>query len=107
MNNENIIVIATTNNIKNFDPALLRSGRLSQVILVDNPSLNERIDILEKLFKAKNLKIMANQLLERHNGEVPSNFEDLENLITTTPNDQELGEAIRTAYGRQNGDNWS
>ena len=23
---------------------------------------------------------MANQLLERHNGEVPSNFEDLENL---------------------------
>ena len=23
---------------------------------------------------------MVNQLLERHNGEVPSNFEDLENL---------------------------
>ena len=30
--------------------------------------------------KAKNLKLMANQLLEKHNGEVPANFEDLENL---------------------------
>lgn len=64
MNNENIIVIATTNNVKNFDPALLRSGRLSQVILVDNPCLNERVDILEKLFKAKNLKISKKGLIE-------------------------------------------
>ena len=30
--------------------------------------------------KAKKFKIMANQLLEKHDGEVPSNFEDLENL---------------------------
>lgn len=30
--------------------------------------------------KAKNLKIMALQLLERHQGKVPDNFEDLENL---------------------------
>lgn len=30
--------------------------------------------------KAKNLKIMAMQLLERHSGEVPNTFEELENL---------------------------
>lgn len=30
--------------------------------------------------KAKNLKVMAMQLLERHSGEVPSTFEELENL---------------------------
>ena len=30
--------------------------------------------------KAKNLKLMANQLLEKYNGEVPATFEDLENL---------------------------
>ena len=30
--------------------------------------------------KARNLKIMALQLLEKHQGEVPDNFEDLENL---------------------------
>jgi endonuclease-3 len=30
--------------------------------------------------KAKNLKIMAMQLLERHSGKVPNTFEELENL---------------------------
>ena len=30
--------------------------------------------------KAKNLKLMASQLLEKHNGEVPATFEDLEDL---------------------------
>ena len=30
--------------------------------------------------KAKNLKLMAEQLVERHGSEVPQNFEDLENL---------------------------
>ena len=48
---------------------------------LEEPEIKELIkEIGLSTTKAKNLKIMANQLLERHNGEVPSNFEDLENL---------------------------
>ncbi|MGB4448277.1 MAG: endonuclease III [Cloacibacterium sp.] len=48
---------------------------------LEEPEIKELIkEIGLSTTKAKNLKLMANQLLERHDGEVPSNFEDLENL---------------------------
>jgi endonuclease-3 len=48
---------------------------------LEEPEIKELIkEIGLSTTKAKNLKLMANQLLERHNGEVPATFEDLENL---------------------------
>ena len=43
----NIIFIWTTNLIKDLDPAVIRSGRLSQTIKVDNPDL----EAIEQIFK--------------------------------------------------------
>ena len=52
-----------------------------KMAVLEEPEIKELIkEIGLSTTKAKNLKTMANQLLERHNGEVPANFEDLENL---------------------------
>lgn len=48
---------------------------------LEEPEIKELIkEIGLSTTKAKNLKLMANQLLENHNGEVPATFEELENL---------------------------
>ncbi len=48
---------------------------------LEEPEIKELIkEIGLSTTKAKNLKLMANQLLENHSGEVPATFEELENL---------------------------
>ncbi|WP_265042849.1 ATP-binding protein [Wolbachia endosymbiont (group A) of Scambus nigricans] len=42
-----IIVIGATNRIDDIDPALIRSGRLGQKVLIPNPSMEARQKILE------------------------------------------------------------
>lgn len=54
---ENIptILIGATNNIKWLDPALVRPGRFDKTINITNPTLEDRIEILE--FYSKKIKI--------------------------------------------------
>ncbi len=44
--NANVIVIAATNRPDVLDPALLRPGRFDRRVIIDNPSLEDRIAIL-------------------------------------------------------------
>jgi cell division protease FtsH len=43
---DNVIVMAATNRPEILDPAILRPGRFDRQIVVDNPTLQDRIDIL-------------------------------------------------------------
>jgi cell division protease FtsH len=43
---ENVIVMAATNRPDVLDPAILRPGRFDRQVVVDNPTLQDRIDIL-------------------------------------------------------------
>ena len=45
--NENIIVLAATNRPDILDPALLRPGRFDRLVVVDMPSLADRLEILK------------------------------------------------------------
>lgn len=51
LKNTNMIVIATTNNLHKFSKAMIRPGRLNNVIFVDKPSYKERVDMLYKFFE--------------------------------------------------------
>ncbi|HNG97779.1 MAG TPA: AAA family ATPase, partial [Candidatus Absconditabacterales bacterium] len=42
----NVIVMAATNRPDTLDPALLRSGRFDRKIMVSNPTLEERVEII-------------------------------------------------------------
>lgn len=44
--NANVIVIAATNRPDVLDPALLRPGRFDRRVIIDNPSLEDRVAIL-------------------------------------------------------------
>lgn len=63
-----VIVIAATNRPDTLDPALLRSGRFDRKILVTNPTLEERIEIInyylknKKIAKGVNLESLAKRL---------------------------------------------
>lgn len=43
------VLLATTNYLNRLDPALIRSGRLDEAILVPSPDLNTRKELLQKL----------------------------------------------------------
>jgi len=51
----NVIVIAATNRPDILDAALLRSGRFDRKVMVGNPTLEERVMILEYHVKGKKL----------------------------------------------------
>ncbi len=44
--NENILVIAATNNLEKIDPALIRPGRFDRKVFVPLPGISDRKDIL-------------------------------------------------------------
>ena len=54
--NENIMVFAATNRVKDLDPALLRSGRFDRKIYIDYPNKNERKEILEYYVRDKTIE---------------------------------------------------
>lgn len=61
LNKKNIIFIATTNDIDRIDKALIRAGRLDNIIYLDNPTDIERKNIIDKLLKKYKLKFQKNK----------------------------------------------
>ncbi len=65
--NTNVIVMAATNRPDVLDPALLRPGRFDRRVVVDNPGVNDRAEILavharnKPLAKDVDLKAIAKQ----------------------------------------------
>ncbi len=63
--NDAVIVMAATNRPDILDPALLRPGRFDRRVVLDEPSLNDRLAILEihalekPLAKGVNLRVVA------------------------------------------------
>lgn len=49
---EGVVIIGATNNLENIDPAILRSGRLDQVIEIGMPNASDRIAILAAHLKS-------------------------------------------------------
>lgn len=54
--NANVIVIAATNRADVLDPALLRPGRFDRRIVIDNPSMEDRVAILAVHTKNKQIE---------------------------------------------------
>ena len=48
---ENIMIIGATNDMKNLDPAILRSGRFDRKIIFDLPNLDERKKLFDLYLK--------------------------------------------------------
>ena len=59
--NENILIIGATNNSKNLDPALTRSGRFDKKIVMDFPNYEERRDICELYFNKVKFNLQDNE----------------------------------------------
>ena len=77
--NENILVIASTNRIETLDPALLRSGRFDRKVVFDLPNKEERKEILSYyLDKVKINNIDINLLVKKTAG---CSGADLSNII--------------------------
>ena len=78
--NTNIIVIAATNRPDILDPALLRPGRFDRRVVLDNPDIRGRVEILKVHSKGKPLDEDVN--LERV-GRLTTGFSgaDLANLV--------------------------
>lgn len=72
----------TDKKVNEVTPKLFEiAGSPEKMAKLEVPEIKELIkEIGLANTKAKNLKIMAEQLLERHGGEVPNTFEALENL---------------------------
>ena len=65
-NNDNVLVLASTNRVEDLDKALLRSGRFDSKIYINKPSRDEQHEIF-KLYLDKinlNSKLDKNQLIE-------------------------------------------
>lgn len=78
--NTNVIVIAATNRPDVLDPALLRPGRFDRRVVLDNPDLQDRIDILKVHAKKKPLAkdVSLRRIAERTPG---FSGADLANLL--------------------------
>lgn len=72
----------TDKKVNEITPKLFEvAGTPEKMAALEVPVIKEMIkEIGLANTKAKNLKLMAEQLLERHGGEVPNTFEALENL---------------------------
>ena len=78
--NQNVIVIAATNRETVLDRAILRPGRFDRKVVVDNPSLKERLDILLVHSKNKPLgpSVKLDKVARKTAGMVGA---DLENIM--------------------------
>ncbi len=76
----NVIVIAATNRPDTLDPALLRSGRFDRKVMVSNPTVEERMEIINYYLKNKKVVEGYNfeSLARRLSGFVGA---DIENII--------------------------
>jgi SpoVK/Ycf46/Vps4 family AAA+-type ATPase len=52
-----VFVVATSNNVSQLPPELLRKGRFDEIFYVDLPSRNERVDILKIHIEKRNREI--------------------------------------------------
>ena len=73
---------STDKKVNEITPSLFKTAnsaeKMSKVKTKEIQRLIKQIGLAPT--KSKNIKKMSRQLLEKHNGEVPNNFEDLENL---------------------------
>ncbi len=78
--NTNVIVLAATNRPDVLDPALLRPGRFDRRIVLDEPDINDRLEILKVHSKNKSLfkDVKLRQIAERTPG---FSGADLANLL--------------------------
>jgi cell division protease FtsH len=78
--NADVIILAATNRPDILDPALLRPGRFDRRVVVQNPDVRERRDILDLYLKAKPLQgdVKSEVLAKRTVG---FSGADLENLV--------------------------
>ncbi len=78
--NTNVIVIAATNRPDVLDPALLRPGRFDRRVVLDDPDINDRIEILKVHSRSKPLAkdVSLRRIAERTPG---FSGADLANLL--------------------------
>jgi len=77
---ENVIVVAATNRPDILDPALLRPGRFDRRIMVDKPTMLNRVEILK--IHARNKPLAGDVDLERVARGTPGfSGADLENML--------------------------
>ncbi|MFA5318555.1 MAG: ATP-dependent zinc metalloprotease FtsH [Patescibacteria group bacterium] len=92
--NANVIVIAATNRPDVLDPALLRPGRFDRRVVLDQPDLNDRIDILKVHAKGKPLQkeVALRRIAERTPGFSGADLANLLNeaAILTARRDKKL-----------------
>jgi len=90
----NVIVIAATNRPDVLDPALLRPGRFDRRVVLDQPDLNDRIDILKVHVKNKPLQkeVVLRRIAERTPGFSGADLANLLNeaAILTARRDKKL-----------------
>ncbi len=68
-NRNDIIIIGTTNKLESLDPALIRPGRLNQVIYVNFPNKSKRLELLKKSSQIeKNSSINWKIFIDQTNG---------------------------------------
>ncbi len=79
-NNTNVIIIAATNRPDILDPALLRPGRFDRKVIMDNPDVKGREDILRVHTRGKPL---APDVMLEALAKITAGFSgaDLENLV--------------------------
>ena len=79
-NDTNVIIIAATNRPDILDPALLRPGRFDRKVIMDNPDIKGRIDILNVHAKGKPI---ASDVDIEALAKITAGFSgaDLENLV--------------------------
>ncbi len=78
--NDAVIVMAATNRPDVLDPALLRPGRFDRRVMLDEPSLNDRIEVLKihSIGKPLSAKVNLHVVAERTPG---FSGADLSNLV--------------------------
>ena len=79
--NNSIIVVAATNDIKLLDSALLRPGRFDHKIEINLPNLQERVEIMRIHLRNKQHCIKDSELLEVADMTEGLTGAELENVI--------------------------
>lgn len=64
LDDRQVLLLAATNRPDLLDTAVLRPGRFDIIMHLDKPSLNERLDIIDKLIKRYKLQLEDDCLLE-------------------------------------------